>query len=82
MNRPKGQQCLAKAIELKELTPYISVTVRCQTRHAHINRQYAILRLARFTEPLPDNKEKEVSFIFPLEPHDHTRQGKMTFLSD
>ncbi len=36
-------------------TGSIPVNVRCRARHARTDRQYAILRLARFTEPLPDN---------------------------
>ncbi len=38
------------------VTTYSPVCVACRTNQARIDRQYPILRLARFTEPLPDNK--------------------------
>ena len=62
MNRPNGQQCLAKAITYSYLvsvdftfilfgggeTALYEVADSTQME----NRQYVILRLARFTEPL------------------------------
>ncbi len=71
MNRPKGQQCLAKDIidhtSLRwfttnptnfrsdfELFPFGKTSQTETDRHA--DRQYQILRLAQFKEPLPDNK--------------------------
>ncbi len=73
MNRPIGQQCLAKAMSMirlfKNTYPgsgnYRHPGDVRQEMHAHtdgrINRQYAILCLVRFTEPLPDNKLSPLS---------------------
>ena len=41
-----------------QLTGYIPVSRRCQTRHGRTDGQYAILRLAWFIEPLPDNHSR------------------------
>ncbi len=54
MNRPNGQQCLAKTIIDR---PVCDGSTQIVIAHIIINRQYAILRLAQFTEPLPDNDE-------------------------
>ncbi len=71
MNRPNGQWCLAKAIinrtslgwfstnaysnetALSQIWNQLWHTYSCN--HARIDRQYPILRLARFTEPLENN---------------------------
>ncbi len=61
MNRPNGQQCLAKTIidhtSLWSFNTngYIPVDMKWPTTHRHTDRQCPILCLARFTEPLPDN---------------------------
>ncbi len=64
MNGPSGQQCLAKArIHLISLWWFNANAYNNETwgvvqdTHTHTHGQYAMLRLARFTEPLPDNKD-------------------------
>ena len=67
MNRPNGQQCLAKImpvcdgstqmlIAMKQL--YIPVSMNGQDMDKWNYRQCQILHLTWFTEPLPDNNNR------------------------
>ena len=67
MNRPNGQQCLAKAIvdytslwwfnrKAYSSETAVNVTMSCKTQTGgQTDTQYAILHPALFAEPLPDN---------------------------